>query len=114
MNLLIRNGRIIDPATERDEVGDLLLAGRVVGINETARESIEIYDASGLWVVPALIDAHVHLREPGGEAKETLATGLAAAAAGGFAAVLAMPNTDPPIDSPCRSTSASPSTCTGS
>ncbi len=99
--LLIRNGRVIDPAAGRDEVVDVLIEdGRVakVGKKLSARKGIDTIDAKGLWVVPGLIDMHVHLREPGGSAKETIETGARAAAAGGFAAVLAMPNTMPPVD----------------
>jgi len=99
--ILIRQGRVIDPASGRDEQADVLVrAGRVadVGRGLSAGRGATVIDAAGLWVVPGLIDMHVHLREPGGEAKETIATGARAAAAGGFAAVLAMPNTSPPVD----------------
>jgi dihydroorotase len=101
MKLLIENGRIIDPSTGADETGDLLINGRVIGLANLADDrtaDLEVVDATGLWVVPGLIDAHVHLREPGQEHKETIETGLAAAAAGGFTAVLAMPNTTPAND----------------
>jgi dihydroorotase len=82
---------------------DLLLAdGRVARLGEAldAPEGAEVVDAGGLVVAPGLIDVHVHLREPGGEHKETIASGARAAVAGGFTAVVAMPNTDPPVDSP--------------
>ncbi|MBW2278230.1 MAG: amidohydrolase family protein, partial [Deltaproteobacteria bacterium] len=98
MKLLITGGRIIDPSRGVDETGDLLLSGRVIGMAELKDDETEVLDATGLWVVPGLIDAHVHLREPGQEHKETIETGLAAAAAGGFTAVLAMPNTTPAND----------------
>ncbi len=98
--LVIRQGRIIDPARRIDRVGDLALAGgRIV---ERAPAGARTFDASGLIVAPGLIDLHVHLREPGGEHKETIATGCAAAAAGGFTAVACMPNTTPALDTPER------------
>jgi dihydroorotase len=99
--LLVKGGRVIDLAAGRDEVADVLIKdGRVkeLGKKVSAGRGIDTVDANGLWVVPGLIDVHVHLREPGGSANETIATGAAAAAAGGFAAVLAMPNTTPPVD----------------
>ena len=101
--ILLRSGRVIDPSTVIDEVADVLLAeGRVVdtGRSLAAPGGALVFDASGLVVSPGLIDLHVHLREPGGEHKETIATGARAAVAGGFTAVCAMPNTDPPIDDP--------------
>jgi dihydroorotase len=101
--VLVRGGRVVDPSQKVDAALDLLLAdGRVAELGEglQAPEGAEIVDASGLVVVPGLIDVHVHLREPGQEHKETIASGAKAAAAGGFTAVVAMPNTDPPIDSP--------------
>lgn len=100
---LIRGGRVVDPSQGIDAVLDLLLAdGRVARLGEglDAPEGAEVVDAGGLVVTPGLIDVHVHLREPGGEHKETIASGARAAAAGGFTAVVAMPNTDPPVDSP--------------
>ncbi len=101
--LLIRGGRVVDPSQGIDDVYDLLLAnGVVVSLGEhvgPAAEAREI-DAAGLVVTPGLIDVHVHLREPGQEHKETIASGARAAAAGGFTAVCSMPNTDPPIDDP--------------
>ncbi|HSJ07392.1 MAG TPA: dihydroorotase [Longimicrobiales bacterium] len=101
--LLIRGGRVIDPSTGRDETADVLLRdGRVerVGQNLGQPDEAAVLDAAGLIVAPGLIDLHVHLREPGQEHKETIATGARAAAAGGFTAVCAMPNTDPPVDDP--------------
>ena len=102
--LLIRGGRIVDPSQDLDEVRDVLLAdGRVAKLApsvDDAPEEARVLDAEGLVVAPGLIDVHVHLREPGGEHKETIASGARAAAAGGFTAVCAMPNTDPPIDDP--------------
>jgi dihydroorotase len=96
--LLIRGGRIIDPANGRDEVGDLFIEdGKIALRDESKTEEI---DARGLIVAPGLIDIHVHLREPGQGAKETIATGTRAAAAGGFTTVVAMPNTSPAVDNP--------------
>jgi dihydroorotase len=101
--LLLRGGRVIDPDSRRDEIADVLLRdGRVVdvGANLGSPDDARTIDVSGLVVAPGLIDLHVHLREPGQEHKETIASGARAAAAGGFTAVCAMPNTDPPVDDP--------------
>src|ERR1700749_4609065 len=101
--LLIKNGRILDPANQRDEVADLLIVdGRIADSTTTTAfgDKLETIDAQGLVVAPGLIDLHVHLREPGQSAKETLATGTAAAARGGFTSVVCMPNTSPAIDNP--------------
>ena len=101
--LVLRGGRVIDPAVGHDARADVLLRdGRVsaVGTGLGDPDDARIIDVSGLVVCPGLIDLHVHLREPGQEHKETIATGARAAAAGGFTAVCAMPNTDPPIDDP--------------
>jgi len=95
---LIKNGRIIDPKNSRDEVGDLLIVdGRIVDVRERNQEVVEI-DAADCWVVPGLIDMHVHLREPGEEYKEDILSGTKAAAAGGFTGVACMPNTRPVND----------------
>lgn len=101
--LLLRGGRIVDPSQTMDTVGDLLLVdGVVAGVGGTLDppEGARVIEAAGRVVTPGLIDVHVHLREPGQEHKETIASGARAAAAGGFTAVVAMPNTDPVIDSP--------------
>lgn len=101
-NLLIRGGRLIDPASHLDARADLLIErGRVhrVGEDLAPPPGVPVLDATGLVVAPGFIDAHVHLREPGFEHKETIASGTAAAAAGGICAVAAMPNTNPPPDS---------------
>ena len=101
-SLFIRDGRIIDPASGRDEVGDLLVVEGLISQSTAAPtdSSVPVIDAQGLIVAPGLIDMHVHLREPGGGQKETIATGTRAAAAGGFTSILAMPNTTPPADGP--------------
>ena len=99
--ILIRGGRIIDPSRNTDQVADLLLQdGKVeaLGPNLGRPDGAEVLDAAGKVVAPGLIDLHVHLREPGQEDLETVATGAMAAAAGGFSAVCAMPNTDPVTD----------------
>jgi dihydroorotase len=101
--ILIRGGRVVDPSQKLDTILDVLLADGVVarvGERLDAPDEAETIDASGLVVAPGLIDVHVHLREPGQEHKETIRSGARAAAAGGFTTVVAMPNTDPPIDSP--------------
>ena len=96
----ITNGRIIDPANNIDEVGDLsIIKGKIASVGGEKRSS-NVYDATGLIVAPGLIDMHVHLREPGFEHKETIATGTAAAASGGFTSVACMANTSPVIDTP--------------
>ena len=95
---LIKNGRIIDPKNSRDEVGELLVIdGAIVDVQRAPADVVEI-DAGGCWVVPGLIDMHVHLREPGEEYKEDILSGTRAAAAGGFTGVACMPNTRPVND----------------
>ena len=103
--LLIRGGHLIDPAAGIDALKDVLLKdGRVAEIAAPGKlksaNGAEVLDATGLTLAPGLIDMHVHLREPGQSYKETIASGTAAAAAGGFTAVAAMPNTIPVNDSP--------------
>jgi dihydroorotase len=99
-NVLIKGGRIIDPASGLDRVADLLLTdGKVARIDSSINEpGAEVIDAAGLIVCPGLIDIHVHFREPGDEEEETIATGSAAAVAGGFTSVACMPNTHPALD----------------
>ena len=101
----IRGGRVLDPARGIDRVQDLWLdQGRVAGLGEDApaalrnRTDVEVIDATGAIVAPGLVDIHVHLREPGQEEKETIETGTAAAARGGFTTIACMPNTSPPLD----------------
>src|SRR5258706_4984067 len=99
MNLLITNGRVVDPSQQLDAKLDLLIEDGVVARGDKKiKANVEILDAEGLVVVPGLIDLHTHLREPGREDKETIATGTRAAGAGGFTAVCAMPNTGPVND----------------
>jgi dihydroorotase len=94
----IRGGRVIDPATGRDETGDIFIVeGKFAAAPAPGAPAI---DARGLVVCPGFIDMHVHLREPGQGAKETIETGTRAAAAGGFTSVVAMPNTSPVADHP--------------
>jgi dihydroorotase len=103
--LLIKGGRIIDPAGNRDETGSVVLEhGRVKDVipGNEAPQGFEgrVIDASGRWVVPGLIDMHVHLRDPGYEWKEDIRTGTSAAAAGGFSSIACMANTKPVNDQP--------------
>jgi dihydroorotase len=104
MNVLIRGGRLVDPASNIDALLDLRIAhGVVVEIGEhllPAGEGEEIVDAENAFVAPGFIDMHVHLREPGQTHKETIASGVAAAVCGGYTAVACMPNTQPALDSP--------------
>ncbi len=101
MNLLIRNGRVIDPSQKIDETLDVLVENgliREIGKGLAAPAGTETIDAAGLYVVPGLIDMHVHLRDPGLEYKEDIVSGTRAAVAGGFTSVCCMPNTKPVID----------------
>jgi dihydroorotase len=99
--LVLRNGRVIDPAAGRDEVADLLIHdAAIAGVGQNLDAAgAEIFDASGLIVAPGFIDMHVHLREPGFEHAETIESGARAAAAGGFTSICCMPNTKPVNDS---------------
>jgi len=104
-SMLIRGGRVIDPANDFEGDADVLVRdGSIEAVDEPgqvgAPEGVPIIDVAGLWVLPGLIDPHVHLRDPGFPQKETIATGLRAAAAGGFTSVAAMANTSPVDDSP--------------
>ena len=100
MKLLIRGGRVIDPATKTDEVMDLLIEdGTIIARGKALTEMADqVIDAQGKWVTPGLIDVHVHLREPGYEYKETIHTGSKAAVMGGYTTICCMPNTDPVVD----------------
>ena len=96
---VLQNGRIIDPVSGVDSIGDLWIKdGVTISPEETVPENCQLFDLQGKWVVPGLIDMHVHLREPGEEYKETIESGTKAAAAGGFTAVACMPNTIPVND----------------
>lgn len=103
MKLLIANGHLVDPTTGQNSGKNLLIEdGKIsawIGQNESAPEDAEVFDATGLIVAPGFIDLHVHLREPGQEHKETIASGCAAAVAGGWTSVCPMPNTQPVNDS---------------
>ena len=97
--IVIRGGRLIDPERGVDQTGDILIEdGKIQAVGEVEVSDAETLDAKGLVVAPGFFDIHVHLREPGTEEAETIRTGGEAAAAGGFTAVAAMPNTRPPID----------------
>jgi dihydroorotase len=97
--LLIKNGRVIDPANGVDKKCDVLIAdGLVAGVGDISKSADVVIDATDKLVVPGLIDIHVHFREPGDEEEETIASGSAAAVAAGFTSVVAMPNTKPPIE----------------
>ncbi|MEY4576083.1 MAG: hypothetical protein RL701_786, partial [Pseudomonadota bacterium] len=102
--LVIRGARVLDPDKQLDQIADVVVeAGRFTRIGrdageKLAGEQVRVIDATGLWLAPGFIDLHVHFREPGQEYKEDIASGLAAAAAGGFTAVCPMPNTRPVND----------------
>jgi len=101
MAIVIKNGRVIDPASQTDRVADVLIVdGRIAGVAPNlASSKAEILDATGMIVAPGFIDMHVHLREPGFEHAETIESGSRAAAAGGFTSICCMPNTKPVNDS---------------
>ena len=99
--ILLRGGRVIDPSRGSDGIADVLLQGgriEAVGLNIIAPDGAQVVECAGKVVAPGLIDVHVHLREPGQEDLETVATGAMAAVAGGFTGICAMPNTDPVCD----------------
>ena len=99
LDLLVKGGRVIDPANGIDGVQDVLIhGGRIAAVAADLSAEAPRLDASGLVVTPGFVDLHTHLREPGEEHKETIATGTAAAGRGGFTTVCAMPNTQPPMD----------------
>ncbi|MCK5589467.1 MAG: amidohydrolase family protein, partial [Dehalococcoidales bacterium] len=108
VSLVIRGGHIIDPGQDINQIADLVIdegkirqlgKGMPIVIASGAKQSLVI-DATGMVVCPGFVDLHCHLREPGFEDKETIATGTRAAAAGGFVAICCMANTSPPIDKP--------------
>src|SRR6266436_3814246 len=98
--LLIKNGRVIDPASDHDGVADVWIEdGIIKGVGPgLSSPGVQVFDATGLVVAPGFIDMHVHLREPGFEHAETIETGARAAAAGGFTSICPMPNTNPVND----------------
>lgn len=97
--ICLKNGLVVDPVNDKEEVADLWVRdGKIIASGECDSPDAMIVDVSGKWVVPGLIDMHVHLREPGEEYKETIESGCRAAAAGGFTAVACMPNTKPVND----------------
>src|SRR5579862_2232431 len=103
MRTLLYNGRILDPSQDLDQIGSVLIEDDqlvAVGADVPKEDLDEIYDCTGMWISPGLVDPHVHLREPGDEHKETIASGTQAAAAGGFTTICCMPNTRPPLDNP--------------
>lgn len=100
MKRLLKSGRVIDPANQLDQVMDVLIEnGKIAAVGENlSSEGAQVFEAKGLIVAPGLIDMHIHLREPGQEAKEDIGSGTRAAAAGGFTTVACMPNTKPVVD----------------
>lgn len=102
--ILIKQGHLVNPASQTDKVCDILIQGNMIAeiADEISDEDAEVLDATGKIVMPGLIDLHVHLREPGFEYKETIKTGSMAAAHGGVTTICPMPNTNPVIDSPER------------
>ncbi len=104
MRVLLKNGLILDPSQDLELIGSLVIEDdqiEYVGENLSTEEDFDdVYDCTGMWITPGLVDPHVHLREPGDEHKETIASGTQAAAAGGFTTICCMPNTSPPLDNP--------------
>lgn len=96
--ILLKGGRVVDPAEGRDEIADVLIEDGVIATGESSSRGATVVDADGLVVAPGLVDLHTHLREPGREDKETVETGCRAAAIGGFTAVSPMANTEPAAD----------------
>jgi dihydroorotase len=102
MSIILKNGRVIDPASQTDRTADVLIVdGKIAGVAPNlSSPNAEVFDATGLIVAPGFIDMHVHLREPGFEHAENIESGSRAAAAGGFTSICCMPNTKPVNDSP--------------
>ncbi len=100
-SILIKGGRVIDPAGGVDKLADVLIKGKkIAAVGRVTEKADKVIDAKGQIVAPGLIDIHVHLREPGMDEAETIASGAEAAIAGGFTSVVTMANTDPPVDNP--------------
>lgn len=100
MKTLIKGGRVLDPASGKDGIYNILIEdGIIVSVDTKEATADEVIDATGCFVMPGLVDLHVHFREPGFEYKETIKTGAMAAARGGVTSVFTMPNTNPVIDS---------------
>ena len=99
--VVLSGGRVVDPASGRDERADVLIEDDAIADvgSEISADAAEVIDVTGKIVAPGFVDMHVHLREPGREDEETIASGSEAAAAGGYTAICAMPNTDPVADS---------------
>jgi dihydroorotase len=100
---LLKNGRILDPSQDLDVIGHIMIEDdqiAAMGPDIPSDDVDDIYDCTGLWICPGLVDPHVHLREPGREDEETIVSGTQAAAAGGFTTICCMPNTSPPLDNP--------------
>jgi len=100
---LLKNGRILDPSQDLDVIGHVLIEDdqlAEIGPDISEEDVDDVYDCTGLWICPGLVDPHVHLREPGREDEETIVSGTQAAAAGGFTTICCMPNTSPPLDNP--------------
>ncbi len=100
MSILIKGGRVIDPVNDIDQVMDILIEdGKIAKVAKSIKaQKAGVIDAKGKWVMPGLVDMHVHLRDPGQTEKEDVESGSAAAAAGGYTSIVAMPNTKPVID----------------
>ena len=101
MSILLKNGTVIDYASNTEEVLDVLIEGtKIVKIQKSIEDKAdEIIDCTNLYIMPGMIDMHCHLREPGGEHKETIETGSKSAVKGGFTTICPMPNTNPTPDS---------------
>ena len=98
-NILIKNGFVIDPANKINQKANVYIVdGKIAEVGKIEPKADMVIDAAGKYVLPGLIDIHVHFREPGDEEEETIASGSAAAVAGGFTSVVCMPNTEPAID----------------
>src|SRR5947207_15544354 len=102
MDLVVKNGRLVDPARKVDAVANLVIrSGKIQSIGSATVPEVPVFDATGLIVAPGFFDIHVHLREPGTEEAETIATGGSAAAAGGFTAVTGMAEAETSNHEPC-------------